>query len=240
MRGALGCLGTLLLPLAFYGSIAIVFLTLILYPFLYAQDVSSANAYRTAPACAGTSTKNCRSIATGRVTEVRSSDNPLDFDAVVGGKTVNVTRDGGTYSPNVGDTVELEMWGGEPVRVTGPDGTQLTTDQYPPSKLKTDQDVLGLFVVGGIFFLFVAVLTGWFGRQIMFARLMGQSRRQVLLGVAIVLLLVVVTVPIALIAPSLGWVPSGRAGGTIIGLVEGGLIVLGAAAYALIRRLRST
>lgn len=170
---------------------------------------------------------------------MRSSDGQPEFDVGIGGKSVTVTKDSGAYTPQNGDMVELEMWGGQPVRVFGPDGAEMTTDQYPQSRLKTDQDVLGIFLFVGFFCLAVAVVIGWFGRRIVFGRLMGYSRPQLLGGFAIVLVIVTVTVPVLIVGQASGWLPQGRAGGTIVGLVEGGMILLAAAAYALIRRSRS-
>lgn len=228
-----------LLPLVFYGSVGIVVLTLFVYPFIYASDAASASAYRSAPSCGSAVTINCRSRVTTQVTNVRSSDDQPEFDVVVGGKTLTVIRDSGAYKPADGDTAELEMWRGQPVRVFGPGGAEMITDQYPQSRLDTDDAVLGIFVVAGVFCLLVAMLAGWFGRRILFGRLIGMSRPQLLGGLAIVLIVAAVSVPVSIIGQASGLLPAGRAGGTILGLLIGGLIVLCAAVYALIRRLRS-
>lgn len=238
-KAGIGCLLSPILTLGFYGATAIVFVTLIVYPFIYAQDASSANAYKTATACGESVGNDCLAQVNAVVSNVRSAGDQPEFDVVLGGKTVTVTKDSGAYSPQNGDSVQLEMWRGQPVRVIGPGGAEMNTDQHPGSRLKTDQDVLGVFLVAGFFCLIVAVLIGWFGRRIVFERFIGYSRPQILGGCAIALVIVIVTVPVLIVGQASGWLPQGRFGGTILGFIVGGLILLASGVYALIRRLRS-
>ena len=160
----------------FWGALTVVTITLILYPFLYVQDVSSADDYRAAAFCEpGAHSNSCRERTSAEVSNVRSFDGQPEFDVRVDRKPVNVTWESGAYKPRNGDVVQLVVWRGEPVRVTGPDGTEMVTNQDPDAKLRTDKDVLGLFAFVGIFSLVAAVLVGWFGRRIVFARLQGMS-----------------------------------------------------------------
>ncbi|HEY6875492.1 MAG TPA: hypothetical protein VI384_03950 [Candidatus Dormibacteraeota bacterium] len=223
--------------IGFYGSIAIVFLTLVLYPILYIQDVSSESDYQSAPVCGSKVTNACRWVLASKVSNLYTSpgDQP-QFDVAVGGKAVTVTRESGSYVPHNGDSVQLEVWRGDPVRVTGPDGAAMTTDQYPQAKLQTDKDVLGLFIVGGVFFLGAAVAIGWFARGMVFARFRGLSRPQLLVEIVIVVVVVLILTPAVLFGQAQGWLPQGRTGGYVVGLPLALLIVLGAIIYRRVRR----
>jgi hypothetical protein len=213
-----------------------MFLTLGVYPFIYLQDIQSSQAYRSAPVCAGGQQSNsCRYTLTADVTNVRSSDDQPEFDVIVSGKTVTVIRDSGAYQPAAGDTVQLEIWRGQPVRVIGPGGAEMITDQYPQSRLKSDGDVFGIFLFVGAFCLVVAVLVGWFGRGILFARFRGMSAPQLFWGFVLGIGLLVVIVPITLVGQASGWLPSGRLGGTVVGLVLVVLIVAGGLVYRFVK-----
>jgi hypothetical protein len=238
-RRGLGCLLAPVASLVFYGAIAVALLTLGIYPFLYLQDLKSSQAYQSALVCAeGRQSDSCRYTIPANVTNVRSSDDQPEFDVLISGKTVTVIRDSGAYRPAEGDNVQLEMWRGQPVRVTGPGGAEMITDQYPQSRLKTDRDVLGIFLFLGAFCLVVAVLVGWFGRGIVFGRFRGMSAPQIFWGFVLGIGLVIVIVPITLVGQASGWLPSGRMGGTVIGLVLVVLIVAGAFVYRLVKARR--
>lgn len=236
MRNAAGCLLTPVLTLGFYGSIAIVLLALGVYPVLYLQDLSLPDAYANAPACGATESTDCRSQVQTEVSNVRQSYGETDFDIEIGGKTVTVAKSSGSYDPRDGDSVAVEMWRGEPVRVFASGGDVLLTDQFPAARLQTDQNVLGIFLFLGFLCLTVAVLIGWFGRRIVFARFIGMSRPHLLGGLAIVVVVAAVSLPIYVLGTSVGWLPKGRAGATVLGLAVGLLIVAAAAAYSWLRR----
>ncbi len=236
LRSGIGCLLTPVVSLVCYGAIAVAILTLGVYPFLYLQDIQSGQAYQAASVCAeGRQSNSCRYTITATVINVRSQDDQPEFDVLIAGKTVTVIRDSGAYKPADGDSVELEMWRGQPVRVTGPDGAEMITDQFPQSRLKTDGDVLGIFLFLGAFCLVVAVVVGWFGRGILFARFRGMSAPQIFWGFVLAIGLVIVIVPISLVGQASGWLPSGRMGSTVIGLVFAVLIVVGAVVYRFVK-----
>ena len=231
-----GCLITAAVTLVFYGAFAVVFLTLMLYPVLYLQDASSADAFRSASECASSAPSNdCWTVSASVITNVRSSDDPPEFDVQVNGHTVSVARHRGAYQPRDGDAVELKVWRGQPIVVTGPDGSQLITDQLPEARLKTDRDVLGVFVVVGLLSLVTAGLVGWFARGILFARFRGMTASNLIKGIALGLGLLVVIVPVTIVGQANGWLPQGRAGGTVVGLALVGVIVVAGFAYRLLR-----
>ena len=232
-----GCIVTPILTLAFYGAIAIVVLALIAYPVIYLQDVSSADAYRTAALCEpGHESSSCRAHAAADVSNTRSFDGQPEFDVQMNGKLVSVTRDSGAYQPRNGDTVQLEVWRDMPVRVTSPEGSVMITDQYPDARLRTDHDVLGIFTFAGVFSLAVAVLVGWFGRRIVFARFQGMSPPSVLKGFLVAFALILVALPVTLVGQSSGWLPQGRVGALVVGLAGAVIFVPAALIY---RRLRA-
>jgi hypothetical protein len=221
----------------FYGGIAVVTLTLVVYPFIYIKDVSSADAYRAAPPCAqGVQASECRSLLTAEVSNVRTFNDQPEFDLQINGSTVTVNRDSGSYQPRNGDSVDVEFWRGQAMRVFGPEGTQLITNQNPQPRLQTDSAVLGIFIVGGLLSLVGAVLIGWFGRRILFARFQGMSAPTILKGSLLALALLVVIVPLTLVGQASGWLPSGRAGGTVVGVI---VLLVGLAGVFVYRLLRN-
>jgi len=214
-----GCLISALLTVAFWGALTVFTITLILYPLLYLQDVSSADDYRAAAYCEpGAHSTSCRERTTAVVSNVRSFDGQPEFDVLVHGKPVSVTWESGAYKPRNGDVVQLMVWRGEPVLVAGPDGSEMVTIQDPDAKLRSDKDVLGLFAVVGIFSLVTAVLVGWFGRRIVFARLGGTTRPQFLNGLALALGIIVPLVTLTLVGQAYGWLPQGKLGAWVVGL----------------------
>ena len=233
----LGCLVMPFVMLAFYGAIAIVVLALIAYPVIYLQDVSTADAYRTAALCEpGHESSSCRANTTSSVSNTRSFDGQPEVDVQMNGKLVSVTRDSGAYQPRNGDAVQLEVWRGMPVRVTGPEGSLMITNQFPDARLRTDKDVLGIFTFAGVFSLVVAVLVGWFGRRIVFARFQGMSAPSVLKGFLVAIALILVALPVTLVGQSSGWLPQGRVGGFVVGLAA---VVIFVPTFLIYRRLRA-
>jgi hypothetical protein len=207
--------------LVFAGAIAVVVIALIVYPLLYLQDVSSAGDYHAAAFCEpGTQSNACRDRTTAEVSNVRSFDGRPEFDVLVDGKLVSVTRENGAYQPRNGDAVQLEVWRGQPVRVTGPDGSEMVTNQDPDAKLSTDKDVLGLFVFVGVFSLVTAVLVGWFGRRILFfGRFQGMSAPQLLKGLVLVICILLPLITLTLVGQAYGWLPQGKLGAWVAGLI---------------------
>jgi len=236
---ALGCILSPLLQLVFYGALAVISITLVFYPAIYIQDARSADAYRTAPACPlGMQSNDCRATVQTEVSNMGTFDGKPKFDLQINGVAVTVNAARGSYEPRNGDAVEAEVWRGQPVRIVGPNGDVMITIQYPDDRVQTDRDVLGPFLFIGIAALISAVLVGWFGRALVFARFQNLSRSNRRTGILLTVGLLIVIVPVIIIGDLAGWLPKGRAGGAVVALGALAVVAIGAIAVFVYRRLR--
>ena len=233
-----GCFVAALFWVVFYGGVGTAFITLGFYPVLYVLDAQALGEYQTSPACESTTGASaCRGRTYAEVRNLRSFDGRPNFDVQDPlGKPVSVVKNSGAYAPRPGDRVQVEFWHGNPTRVFGPSGEELITDQYPAARLQTDRDVLGLFLVLGLISLTGAVASGWFGRRLLFPRLVGAPANTVWKGIAVVAVILVVVVPVTIWGQASGWLPAGRAGGAVVGVAIVLLIVLFAAVRYAYRR----
>jgi hypothetical protein len=179
-------------------------------------------------------------VVEGRISNVHTDLGRLNFNFVSHvGVPTGVEKESGAYTPQNGDVVTAQFWRSNPVLVTGPEGTSLVTTQDPQARLRGDEKVFWLFLVGGVIVLGGAASIGWFGRRIIFVRLAGRPPSGIIKGLAKGLALLLAIIAISVVSVLLGKASGGwlgtRAGGLAIATAIG---LLAVGAYRIYRRVR--
>jgi hypothetical protein len=236
MRPVSGCLVEWLVMLL--GLVA--YLTLVYVPFFFVQDAIAVNAYRASRQCGpAASRSSCRLQLKGEVTSVQPLDSegrPVFLVQIRPGEVVTITEDGGTYQPREGDAVVVELWRNNPARVSGPDGAQVLTNQYPENRVQRDRDRLGLFLFVGLLALLTGVPIVWAGRHRLLSPLVGPNRSNAWTRVLYLAGSMLVVLPATLLGEALGWLPPGRNG---IGITLGVFLLVVGAVVLVRRRVRA-
>jgi hypothetical protein len=238
-RDAVGCLGAMALTIVFYILLAVALITLVIYPIIYVSDAFAVDSYSRVQVCASASNADCRSVVEGRISNVHTDLGRLNFNFVSQiGVPTGVEKESGAYTPQNGDVASAQFWRSNPVLVTGPEGTSLVTTQDPQARLRGDEKVFWLFLVGGSIVLGGAAAIGWFGRRIIFVRLIGYRRLEVAKGFGLLVAIIAIAVASVLLGKASGGWLGTRAGGLAIASAIGLAAVGATFIYRRVRRAR--